>query len=77
MIQLSRSDDHDVARQSIGALANLAEDVDTHEYIARAGGSKCLVSLEKHDSLEIHREATRGIANLLSSFRHQVKIKNP
>jgi len=74
MIQLSRSNDHDVSRQSIGSLANLAEDVNTHEYIARAGGSKCFVSLEKHNSLEIHREATRGIANLLSSFRHQSTI---
>ena len=56
MIQLSSSPDIDVARQSLGALANLAEDVNTHEYIARAGGSRCLVSLEKHSSIDIHRE---------------------
>lgn len=58
----------------MGSLANLAEDVDTHEYIARAGGSGCLVSLERHESIDIHREASRGIANLLSSFRHQATI---
>lgn len=74
MIQLSTSNNLDVARQSVGALANLAEDVDTHEYIARAGGSSCLVSLERHESIDIHREASRGIANLLSSFRHQATI---
>lgn len=74
MIHLSSSGDEDIARQSVGALANLAEDVNTHEYIARAGGSKCLISLEKHDSLDIQREATRGIANLLSSFRHQSTV---
>lgn len=64
----------EVARQSVGALANLAEDVDTHEYIAKSGGGRCLSSLEKHTSLDIQREATRGIANLLSSFRHQASI---
>ena len=33
-----------------------------------------MVALEGHDSLDIQREATRGIANLLSSFRHQATI---
>ena len=74
MIHLSSCADGEVARQSVGSLANLAEDVDTHEYIARAGGGRCLISLENHDSLDIHREATRGIANILTSFRHQTSI---
>ena len=55
-------------------MANLAENVDTHEYIAAAGGGKVVIALEHHASLDIHREATRCIANLLSSFRHQYVI---
>ncbi len=35
IIHLSESTDSEIARQSLGALANLAEDVDTHEYIAK------------------------------------------
>ena len=74
IIHLSESTDSEIARQSLGALANLAEDVDTHEYIAKAGGGKCLVALQSNNSLDIQREATRAISNLLSSFRHQGTI---
>jgi hypothetical protein len=74
IIHLSESGDSEIVRQSIGGLANLAEEVDTHEYIAKAGGGRCLVSLQSHDSLDIQREATRAISNLLSSFRHQGTI---
>jgi hypothetical protein len=35
LIHLSESPDSEIARQSLGGLANLAEDVDTHEYIAK------------------------------------------
>ena len=73
-MHLSTTPDEDVARQAVGSMANLAEDVDPHEYIARVGGGRCLFALESHDSLDIDREATRGIANLLSSFRHQASI---
>jgi hypothetical protein len=61
----------DIARQAIGAIANLAEDIDTHEYIAKANASKAIIALEAFHNIEIQREATRGVANLLSSFRHQ------
>ena len=52
----------------------MAEDIETHEYIAKAGGGRCLVALQTHKALDIQREATRAIANLLSSFRHQGTI---
>jgi hypothetical protein len=71
IVQLSSVANLEVARQAVGSMANLAEEVDTHEYIARANGGKCLTALEHHKSLDIQREATRGIANLLSSLRHQ------
>jgi hypothetical protein len=64
----------DIARQSIGAVANLAEDIETHEFIAKANASKAFVALEAFHNIDIQREATRGIANLLSSFRHQSMI---
>jgi len=51
IVYLSMSQDPEVARQAVGALANLAEDVNTHEYIAVAGGGRCLISLEVHSSL--------------------------
>lgn len=64
----------DIARQAIGAMANLAEEVDTHEFIAKAQASKAFMSLESFNVIDIQREATRAIANLLSSFRHQSAI---
>jgi len=74
IINLASHYDAEVARQAVGALANLAEDVDTHEYIAKANGGKALVALQQHDVLDIQREATRAISNILSSFRHQGTI---
>eukprot|EP01031_Cornospumella_fuschlensis_P040692 gene40692-49616_t len=64
----------DIARQAIGAMANLAEEVDTHEFIAKAQASRAFIALESFHSIDIQREATRAIANLLSSFRHQSTI---
>jgi hypothetical protein len=65
IVHLSGSLDLEVARQAVGGMANLAEDINTHEYIAKAGGGRCLISLEAHDSLEIKREATRGISVII------------
>ena len=39
-----------------------------------SGGGRCLIALEAHKVLDIQREASRGIANLLSSFRHQAAV---
>ena len=55
-------------------MANLCENIDTHEYINRANGIKCLILLMNHIDLNVIREATRGIANILSSFRYQSLI---
>jgi hypothetical protein len=61
-----------VARQAVGALANLAEDIETHKYIAEQGGGRAMIGLLKHNYMDIYREAARTIANLLTSFHHQV-----
>jgi hypothetical protein len=63
-----------INRQAIGAVANLAEDVDTHEYIARAGAARSMITLMAHRSLDVQREASRAVANLLTSFRHQALL---
>ena len=48
--------------------------MDTHEYISRAGGGRAVINLMSHSSLEVRREASRCVSNLLSSFRHQAAV---
>eukprot|EP00953_Heterococcus_sp_UTEX-ZZ885_P035587 18364-Heterococcus_DN1.PRE.6 len=53
LVRLAQGGDSEAARQAIGALANLAEDVDTHSLIAAAGGARALIvlmSLSRHDT---------------------------
>lgn len=74
IVRLADSGDREAARQAIGALANLAEDPETHLHIAVAGGSRCMVALLAHEAIDVHREASRAVANLLTSFEHQAGI---
>lgn len=74
MVHLAQCGDREAARQAMGSLANLAEDMTTHTHVAAYGGSRCMVALIDHDSVDIHREASRAIANLLTSFHHQSTI---
>lgn len=74
LVALSQGGDLEAARQAIGTLANLAEEIDTHELIAQAGGGRAMTGLMNHDSLDIFREASRAISNLLTSFEHQAVI---
>ena len=74
VVHLAQSGDLEAARQSVGALANLAEDIETHAYIGAVGGGRCMIALMNHDALDIHREASRAISNLLTSFHHQADI---
>ena len=74
LVALSQGGDLEAARQAIGTLANLAEEIDTHELIAKAGGGRAMTGLMEHDSLDIFREASRAISNLLTSFEHQAVI---
>lgn len=74
LVQLSQGGDREAARQAIGTLANLAEDIDTHDLIAKYGGGRVMSGLMRHDSLSIYREASRAIANLLSTVEHQAVI---
>lgn len=74
LVDLAKSKDVEVARQSVGALANLSEDTKTHPVIGTSGGGRVMISLMKHDAIDIFREASRTIANLLSSFEHQATV---
>lgn len=74
LVELSQNGDVEAARQAIGTLANLAEEIDTHELIAKSGGGRAMAGLMNHDSLDIFREASRAISNLLTSFEHQAVI---
>jgi hypothetical protein len=74
LVDLAKSSDLEVARQSVGALANLSEDTKTHPVIGNSGGGRVMISLMQHDAIDIFREASRTIANLLSSFEHQATV---
>ena len=74
MVHLAQCGDREAARQAMGSLANLAEDMHTHTHVAAYGGARCMVALVDHDAVDIHREASRAIANLLTSFHHQATI---
>ena len=74
LVQLGQSSDVEVARQACGAVANIAENVDTHQAIADVHGGRFLIGLMKHNNVDIHREASRAIANLLTSFGHHQEI---
>lgn len=74
LVRLSQGGDLQAAKYAIGTLANLAEDIDTHELVAKCGGGRAMAGLMVHRSIDIFREASRTIANLLTSFDHQAVI---
>ena len=65
LLVLTQSDDLETIRLSLGALANLAEGIETHSYMTRI--SNTIVGCLERDELDIKREAARVISNLLSS----------
>ena len=67
IVSLAQSPDIEVSRQACGALANIAEDVETHPMLVYEQAIHFLVFLMRSRHLDVHREATRAIANLLSS----------
>ena len=65
---------HRGSTSGLWCVANLAENVDTHKCIADVHGGRFLIGLMKHSNTDIHREASRAIANLLTSFGHHQEI---
>lgn len=74
LIKLVQSPDLEVARQSCGALANLAEHLNTHDAFVEARCGTFLIGLMRHRNEDVHREASRTLANLLSSFKHHTEM---
>lgn len=64
---LSQCSDSETIRLSIAAIANLAEDIDTHQYIHQVSALCSALTATGHADLDIRREAARAVANLLSS----------
>jgi hypothetical protein len=57
--------DVECARHATGAIANVAEDTSTHEWIVKEEGVHFLVQLMRSRHLQVYREASRAMANLL------------
>jgi hypothetical protein len=64
---LSQSSDPETLRLSLGTIANLAEDVETHQHIHLADAVSSAISALGHQELDIKREAARAVTNLLST----------
>jgi hypothetical protein len=70
LIKLAQSPDLEVAQQACGALANLSEHSDTHDAFVEARRGAFLFGLMQQKSEDVHRDASRTLANLLSRFEH-------
>ncbi|KAL3789563.1 hypothetical protein ACHAWO_009126 [Cyclotella atomus] len=65
---LSQSSDPETIRLSLGAIANLAEDIETHQHIHTANAVNSAISALGHQELDIKREAARAVTNILSTI---------
>lgn len=66
LVFLTKSDDLDTIRLSLGALGNLAEDIETHAFIKNVPVIAIVACLEREE-IDIKREAARAASNMLSS----------
>ena len=74
---LSMSQNPETIRLSLGAIANLAEDIATHPYMKQTNAVSSAISSLGHQDLDIRREAARAVASLLSSEEfHPEMIKH-
>jgi len=66
--RLSQSKDNETVRQSSGALANVSEDVEIHDYFKSHGVLECIRTLLQNEDIDIYREALRTLSNILTSI---------
>jgi len=64
----------ETARQSIGALANISEATETHDLFITKGIIACVTKLLLHECIDVYREASRLISNVLTSYHIQEEI---
>jgi len=68
IIGLCQNPDEEAARFACSALAGISEDLSTHDAITKCGGGSFMIGLIHHEGVDVHREASRALANLMSSF---------
>ena len=64
---LTKSDDLDIVRLSLGALGNLAEDIETHAFMNNAPILDAIVACLEREGIDVRREAARAVTNMLTS----------
>lgn len=68
LVELCSMSDVEISRQACGAVANLAESKRTHKRLATVANTmNIMVCVMKSKHLSVHREASRAVANMLSS----------
>ena len=77
LLELASSPDPETSRNALGALANLAEDAETHRLlIFKAAALPPLIKLMRSKMLSIVRESSRAVANLLVNWHgHPVLMR--
>jgi hypothetical protein len=71
---LSQSTDPETLRLSLGAIGNLAEDTETHNYMQQTNAVSSAIAGLDHQELDIKREAARAVANLLSTREFHAEV---
>ncbi|KAL9191141.1 hypothetical protein ACHAXT_000847 [Thalassiosira profunda] len=66
LVALTNNGDNETTRLALGALANLAEDIDTHPFMTTESALDSILVSLNHE-VDVKREAARAVANLLSS----------
>ena len=67
LVALTKSGDFHTVRFSLGALANLAEEIHTHSFMSSLATLDSIVFCLEREELDLKREASRIVANLLSA----------
>eukprot|EP00814_Leptocylindrus_danicus_P009478 CAMPEP_0116018954 /NCGR_PEP_ID=MMETSP0321-20121206/8948_1 /TAXON_ID=163516 /ORGANISM="Leptocylindrus danicus var. danicus, Strain B650" /LENGTH=3722 /DNA_ID=CAMNT_0003489431 /DNA_START=23 /DNA_END=11192 /DNA_ORIENTATION=- len=67
LLSLAKTADEEALRQSMGALANLCEDVTTHSIFAASHALRSVIDCLCHEKIDVHREASRAVSNLVTS----------
>jgi hypothetical protein len=71
IVALSQVEDDECRRQSIGAIANLAESEETHDLMKVFINMEALLGQLKRQTLDVNREISRLLSNLLTSKFYQ------
>lgn len=68
LLALLKVSDEEALRQTMGAIANLCEDEKIHGIFASNDALNSIIHHLCHESVDIHREASRAVSNLVTSY---------